>query len=67
MRELLLCHCSQWRDHQRELCKAVVKATGWKVGRCRLVQTSEIFFIEECDLAVMDFLEATEVGKCPPN
>jgi hypothetical protein len=43
------------------------KATGWKAGRCRHVQISELFSIEECDQAVMDFLAATEVGKFPPK
>ena len=42
-------------------------ATGWKVGRCRLVQISEHFSIDECDQAVMDFLVATEVGKFLPK
>ena len=66
-REHLFCHCSRWRDHQKELWKAVRKATGWKAGRCRHVQISELFSIEECDQAVMDFLAATEVGKFPPK
>jgi hypothetical protein len=30
-------------------------------------QNSELFTIEECDQAVMDFLAATEVGKFPPE
>ena len=29
------------------------------------VQISELFTIEECDQAVMDFLAATEVGTFP--
>jgi len=45
----------------------VGKATGWKAGRFRHVQTSELFSVEECDQAVMDFLAATEVGKFPPR
>jgi hypothetical protein len=49
------------------LWKAVGKATGWKVGRCRHVQISELFSMDECDQAVMDFLAATEVGKFPPK
>jgi len=61
----------QWLKYillmQTELCKAVGKATGWKAGRCRHVQISELFSIEECDQAVMDFLAATEVGKFPPK
>jgi hypothetical protein len=28
---------------------------------------SELFTIEECDQAVMDFLAATEVAKFPPK
>lgn len=35
----------------------------WKVGRCQDVQLSELFYIKECDQAVMNFLVATEVGK----
>jgi len=58
-------HCSRWRDQQKELRKAVGKATGWTAGRCRHVQISELFSIAECDQAVMDFLAATEVGKFP--
>jgi len=60
-------HCSQWRDHQRELWMAVGKAMGWTACRCRHVQISELFTIEECDQAVMDFLAATEVGKFSPK
>jgi hypothetical protein len=33
--------------------------------RARHVQISELFSIEECNQAVMDFLAATEVGKFP--
>jgi len=33
-REHLFCHCSRWRDQQKELWNAVGKATGWKAGRC---------------------------------
>jgi len=47
------------------LWKAVGKVTGWKEGRCRHVQVSELFSTEECDQAVVDFLAATEVGKFP--
>jgi len=66
-REHLFRHCSRWRDQQQALWKAVGKATGWKAGRCRHVQISELFSVEECDQAVMDFLAATEVGKFPPR
>jgi len=65
--EHLFCHCSRWRDHQKELCKAVGKAAGWKAGRCQHVQISELFSMEECNQAVMDFLVASEVGKFPPE
>jgi len=65
--EHLFCNCSRWRDQQKALWKAVGKATGWKVGRCRHLQVSELFSIEECDQAVMDFLAATDVGKFPPK
>jgi len=66
-REHLVCHCSRWRCHQKETWKAVRTATGCKVGRCQHVQTSELFSIEVCDQAVMDFLAATNVRKFPPK
>jgi len=66
-REHLFRHCSRWRDQQKALWKAVGKATGWKAGRCRHVQVSELFSRDECDQAVVDFLAATEVGKFPPK
>jgi len=31
------------------------------------VQISELFSMEICDKAVMDFLAATDVGKFPPG
>ena len=65
MQEHLLHHCSRGRDQQKELCKAVGKATGSKAGRCRHVQISELFTIEECNQVVMDFVAATEVRKFP--
>jgi len=43
------------------------KATGWKAGRCRQVQISELYSMEICDQAVIDFLAATDVGKFPPK
>ena len=46
---------------------AVGKVTGWKAGRCRHVQVSELLSMELCDEAVVDFLVATEVGKFPPK
>jgi len=63
--EHLFRHCNRWRDQQRTLWKALGKATGWKVGRWRHVQISELFSVEEYDQAVIDFLAATEVGKFP--
>jgi len=66
-REHLFRHCSWWRDQQKMLWKVVGKATGWKAGRCRHVQVSELFSRDECDQAVMDILAATEVGKFPPK
>jgi hypothetical protein len=45
----------------------VGKVKGWKAGRYRHVQVSELFSMEECDQAVVDFLAATEVGKFPPK
>jgi hypothetical protein len=66
-REHHIRHCSLWNDKQKSLWKAVGKATGWKVGRCRPVQISQLFSIEECDQAVMDFMAATDVGNFPPK
>jgi len=40
---------------------------GWKADRRRHAQDSELFSLEECDQAVMDFLVATEVGMFPPK
>jgi hypothetical protein len=50
-----------------EQSNVLSKATGWSAGRCRHVQISELFSIEECNQAVMDFLAATEVGKFRPK
>jgi hypothetical protein len=60
-------HCSRCSDQQKAQLKAVGKATGWKAGRCRHMQISELFSMEECDQAGMDFLAATEAEKFPPN
>jgi len=65
--EHLFRHCSRWRVHQKGLWKAVRKAMGWRAGKCRHVQICQLFSIEECDQAVMDFLAATEVRKFPPS
>jgi len=65
--EHLFRHCRCWRDYQRALSKAVGKVTGWKAGRCRHMQISDLFSIEKCDQAVMDILAATKVGKFPPS
>jgi len=67
MREHLFRHCSRWKDQQKTLWRTVGQTTGWKVGRCRHMQISELFTIEECDQAVKDFLVATEVGIFPPK
>jgi hypothetical protein len=66
-REHLFRHCSRWKDQQKTLWKEVGKATGWRAGRCRHVQVSELLSMEKCDKAVMDFLAATDVGKFPPK
>jgi len=65
--EHLFRHCSRWKDQQKTLWKEVGKATGWRAGRCRHVQESELLSLEMCDKAVMDFLAATDVGKFPPK
>jgi hypothetical protein len=64
-REHLFCHCSRWKEEQQELWREVGKAMGWKVSRCRNIQISELFSMETCDQAVMDFLAATDIGKFP--
>jgi len=66
-REDLFGHCSRWKDQQSALWKVLGKAKGWKAGRCRHMQVSELFSIEECDEAVIDFLAAAEVGKLLPR
>jgi hypothetical protein len=60
-------HRSQWKDHQEELWKPVGKAACCTAGRCRNVQISELFSIEECNQAVRVFRATTEVRKFPPN
>jgi len=65
--EHLFRHCSRWKEQQKTLWKTVGQTTGWEAGRCRHVKISELFTIEECDQAVMDFLAATGVGKFPPK
>jgi len=66
-REHLFRHCSRRRDQQIAFCKAVGKVTGWKAGRCRHVQVSELYSMEECDQAMTDILAATEVWKFLPR
>jgi hypothetical protein len=65
--EHLLHHCSWWKYQQRELWKKVGQATGLKAGRCRRAQVSELFSMQICDMAVMVFLAAMDVGKFPPG
>ena len=65
--EHLFRHCSQWRDQQKMLWEVVGKATGWRAGRCRHVQISELLSMEKCDRAVMDFLKGTDIGKLSPE
>jgi hypothetical protein len=45
------------------------KTTRWieHATVCRRAQVSELFSMEICDKAVMDFLAATDVGKFPPG
>jgi len=66
-REHLLHHCSRWKYQQRELWKEVGKGTGWKAGRSRRAQVSELLSMEVCDEVVMDSLAATDVRKFPPG
>jgi len=66
-REHLFRHCSRWRDQQKTLWNELGKTTGWRAGRCRHVQISELLSMEKCDRAVVDFLIATDIGKFPPK
>jgi len=50
-----------------ELWKKVRKAPGRKADKCRRTQVSELMSMELCDMAVMDFLMAMDVGKFPPG
>jgi len=45
----------------------VRKATGWKVGQCRWALLLKEFAMKISDLAVMDSLAASDVGKFPPG
>jgi hypothetical protein len=42
-REHLFRHCRKWKNEQRKLWRAVGRETGWKSGRYRHVQISELF------------------------
>jgi hypothetical protein len=66
-REHLFRHCRLWKEQQKMLWKELEKATGWRAGRCRHEQVSELLSMEKCDKAVMDFLAATDVRKFPPK
>jgi len=65
--EHLFCQCSRWKDQNQTVWKEVGKPTGWKAGRCRPVQICDLFFVEQCDQAVMNFLVATEVREFLPS
>jgi len=54
-REHLFRHCKRWKHEQRKLWKAVGWMTGWKAGTCRHKQISELFSMEICDQAMIDF------------
>jgi hypothetical protein len=51
------------RTNSESIWRVVGRATGWKAQKYWHVQISELFFVEICNQAVMDFLAATEVGK----
>ena len=57
--------CSRWRDQQKTVLKEVGKATGWRAGRYRHVQFSELLSMKRRDSTVMAFLIATDIGKFP--
>jgi len=60
-REHLYRHGKKRKNELRKLWKTARRQTGWKEGRCKHVQISELFSTEKCDQAVMNFLAATEV------
>jgi len=60
-------HCSRWQYKQKTLWREVGKAMGWRAGRCRHVQVSELLSMAKCDKAVMDFRIATDIRKFPPK
>jgi hypothetical protein len=60
-------HRRQRKNEQQGLWKAAGRAMGLKVGRCWHVQISELFSLEKCDQAVMDFLTATDEGSFLPG
>jgi hypothetical protein len=65
--EHLFRQCSRWKDQQMTLWKEVGNAPGWRVGRCRHLKVPKLLHVEKSDQGVMDFLAATDVGKCPPK
>jgi hypothetical protein len=65
--EHVLHHCNWCRYQQREIWKKVRKVTGWKPGRCQRAQVSELFSMQICDMAVMDFRAAMDVRMFPPG
>jgi len=66
-REHLFRHCSRWKDQHKTHWITVGQTTGWKAGRCRHVQISELFTTEECDQAVMDFWRPLRSGNFRQN
>jgi hypothetical protein len=66
-REYLLHHCSRWKYQQQELWRKVGKETGRKAGPCRRAQMSELFSMQICEIAVMVFPAAMDIGKSPPG
>jgi len=60
--ENLFHHSSRWKVRQKVDWKAVGQATGWKAGRCRHVNVSELFSVEACDQVVMVSMGATDMG-----
>jgi hypothetical protein len=41
------------------------KETGWKTGKFRYMQISELYSTDECEQAAVDILAATGIGKFP--
>ena len=67
MQKHLFRHSSEWQDMLQMLWMKVGMFARWNASRCWHVQISELFWIETCDQAVMDFMAATNIRKFRPK